>query len=166
MSRCTYFQPIHVWWINAGVMNKYHLMGLHWEWMSVSTELLHQPQAICRNISLAFKARLLCKQKALQPPPEQVALCAEVADALADVSECFTQGRTGTKQARVWALPRRPSAQRCQDMAHLLAWHPQGKERGCGQKNRVYHGNCFIEEIFTFTGEGWEQIRNGEERSS
>lgn len=112
----------------------------------MSTELLHQPRAICRNISLGFKARLLCKQKALQPPPERVAQCAEVADALSDPSGCFTQCRTGTPQAHIWALPFRPSAQ---GMAQLLAWHPQGKDRGCGQKKIIVnHGNCFIKEGF------------------
>lgn len=57
----------------------------------MSTELLHELQAICRNISLGFKAgiqtRRLCNQKAVQPPPEGVALCAEEADALSEPSD-------------------------------------------------------------------------------
>lgn len=34
------------------------------------------------------------------------------------------------------------------------------------RKTIVNHGNSFIEEFFSFTGEGWEQIRNGGEKAN
>lgn len=90
MSKCTYFHPI----------DPRSDKQISPKWVSLGMDVCvrrapHQPQAISSNISLAFKARLLCKQKALQPPPEQVALCAEVADALADCLNASLSARQG-----------------------------------------------------------------------
>lgn len=155
-------------------MNKYHLNGSPLG-MTVSTELLHQPRATCRYISLEFKARLLCKHKGLQPTSWMSTLmCWSSRCSFRHIWKLHPV-QTGTPRAQVSALPQRPPAQTQPGRRKALAMASLGEGEGLwGQKGKdrkiiVNHGNWerrgSKEEFFSFAEEGWKRIRNGKENS-